>query len=161
MTSKPKVTTCLWFDQNGEEAAKFYVSLFDNARIGHISRYGKNGRMPEGLAMVVTFDLAGTPYMALNGGPMYKLSEATSIVVQCENQVEIDRLWTALTADGGKEVMCGWLRDRFGLAWQIVPAQIGDWMSNPDPAVGARVMAAVMGMVKIDIAALEKAARGS
>jgi len=99
--------------------------------------------------------------MALNGGPMYKLSEATSIVVQCENQAEIDRLWTALTADGGKEVMCGWLRDRFGLAWQIVPAQIGDWMSNPDPAVGGRVMAAVMGMVKIDIAALEKAARGS
>ena len=156
----PKILTCLWFDANGEDAAKFYVSLLPGSSVGHIGRYGKGGRMPEGLAMVVRFDLAGTPYMALNGGPIFKQSEATSIVVQCQDQAEIDRLWSALTADGGKESMCGWLKDRFGVSWQIVPAIMGTWMSNPDPSVGARVMAAFMGMKKLDIAALETAARG-
>jgi len=160
MATDHKVVTCLWFDQDAEAAAKFYVSLLGDSRIGKISRYGKNGRMPEGLAMVVTFELAGTPYMALNGGPVYKLSEATSIVVQCADQAEIDHLWSALTADGGKEIMCGWLTDRFGVSWQIVPAKIGEWMSNPDPKVGARVMAAFMSMKKLDIATLETAAKG-
>jgi predicted 3-demethylubiquinone-9 3-methyltransferase (glyoxalase superfamily) len=160
MPVDPKVMTCLWFDRDGEEAAKFYVSLLGNSKIGKITRYGKNDRMPEGLAMVVTFELAGTPYMALNGGPIYKLSEATSIVVQCEDQAEIDRLWAALTADGGKEIMCGWLKDRFGVSWQIVSNRVGALMTDPDPAVRGRVMAAVMGMVKIDVAALEKAAKG-
>jgi predicted 3-demethylubiquinone-9 3-methyltransferase (glyoxalase superfamily) len=160
MANDPKVMTCLWFDANGEDAATFYVSLLPGSRIGHVSRYGKDGRMPEGLAIVVRFDLAGTPYMALNGGPIFKQSEATSIVVQCDDQAEIDRLWSALTADGGKESMCGWLKDRFGVSWQIVPSRLGEWMSNADPAVGARVMAAFMGMKKLNIAALEKAARG-
>ena len=160
MANDSKVLTCLWFDQNGEDAAKFYVSLLPGSKIGHVSRYGKNGRMPEGLAMVVRFDLAGTQYMALNGGPMFKQSEATSIVLQCEDQAEIDRLWSALTADGGKESMCGWLKDRFGVSWQIVPARMGEWMGGSDPAVAGRVGAAFMGMRKLDIAALEKAARG-
>ena len=159
MANERKVSTCLWFDSNGEEAVKFYTSLIEGSHINHISRYGKNGRMAEGLAMVVIFDLAGTPYMALNGGPVYKQSPAASIVVQCATQAEIDRLWAAL-ADGGKEMMCGWLTDRFGVSWQINYARMGELMSNPDPAVSGRVMAAMMKMVKIDIAALDAAVKG-
>jgi len=160
MATDRKVSTCLWFDSNGEEAVTFYTALIEGSHIGKISRYGKNGRMPEGLAMVVIFDLAGTPYMALNGGPVYKQSAAASIVVQCKDQAEIDRLWSALTADGGKEVMCGWLTDRFGVSWQINYERMGELATNPDAAVGARVMAAMMKMVKIDVAELERAAKG-
>lgn len=160
MASAQKVSTCLWFDAQAEEAAKLYVSLLPNSRVTAISRYGKNARMPEGLALTVTFELAGTELMALNGGPHFKLTEAASLVVQCESQAEIDRLWSALLADGGKEQQCGWLKDRYGLSWQIVPAALPAMMQDADPERSERVMAMVMGMVKPDIAALEAAYRG-
>lgn len=160
MAISNRISTCLWFDQNGEQAANFYVSLFPNSRVGTISRYGKGTPMPEGTAMVVTFELDGVPFMALNGGTHFKLSEAVSINVRCENQAEIDRLWTRLTENGGSELRCGWLKDRFGLSWQIVPAQIERWMSDPDPIRSARVMAAFMPMNKLDIAVLEAAFNG-
>ena len=160
MATTQKVSTCLWFDTQAEEAAKLYTSLFENPSIKVASRYGKGGRMPEGLAMVVIFTLAGNQFMALNGGPMFKHSEASSTVVQCESQAEIDRLWAALLADGGKESRCGWLKDRYGLSRQIVSNSMGEFMSSGDPAKSARVMAAMMGMVKIDVAKLEAAYHG-
>ena len=159
MTPKQKVSTCLWFDRQAEEAAKFYVSLFDNSRITSISRYGKGARMPEDLPLVVTFELDGRSFMALNGGPVFPFTEASSMVVQCETQAEIDRLWSALSA-GGKEVQCGWLKDKYGLSWQVVPARLGEMMTDCDPAKTARVMAAFMKMVKFDLATLEAAYRG-
>ena len=161
MASAQKVSTCLWFDAQAEAAARFYVSLLPNSRVTAISRYGKNARMPEGLALTVTFELAGTELMALNGGPHFKLTEAASLVVQCESQAEIDRLWSALLADGGKEQQCGWLKDRYGLSWQIVPAALPAMMQDADPERSERVMATVMGMVKPDIAVLEAAYRGN
>ena len=160
MASSQKVSTCLWFDTQGEEAAKFYVSLLPGSRITAISRYGKNARMPEGLALTVTFELAGTEFMALNGGPHFKFTEAASLVVQCDSQTEIDRLWGALLADGGKEQQCGWLKDRYGLPWQIVPARLRTMMQASDAARTARVMAEVMKMVKLDLPALEAAYQG-
>ena len=161
MARTQKISTCLWFDKEAEEAAKFYVSLFENSRILRASRYGKGGRMPEGTVLTVGFELAGTEFMALNGGPIFPFTEASSMVVKCETQAEIDRLWSALTSDGGKEVQCGWLKDRYGLSWQIVPAQIAEWMTDADPAKGERVMAALMKMVKLDTAVLEKAFEGT
>ncbi len=160
MTTSQKVSTCLWFDRDGEEAANFYTSLLPNSRLTGVTRYGAGGPMPEGLAVMVSFELAGTEYMALNGGPMFKHSEAASIVVKCETQAEIDDLWKRLTADGGAESQCFWLKDRFGLSWQIVPAKIGEWMGGPDKAAGGRVMAVIMKSVKADMAALEKAYKG-
>jgi predicted 3-demethylubiquinone-9 3-methyltransferase (glyoxalase superfamily) len=157
MAHTHKVSTCLWFDTQAEEAAQFYVSLFENSRIGGVSRYGKGGRMPEGTALVVTFELAGTEFMALNGGPVFTFTEACSIVAKCENQAEIDRLWSALAGGGGKELQCGWLKDRYGLCWQIVPAKLGEIMQGADQDKARRVMAALMKMVKIDIAALDAA----
>ena len=154
---RSRVSTCLWFDDNGEEAATFYMSLFPNSRIVSVSRYGEGGMMPKGLAMLTRFELDGASFAALNGGPHFKLSEAASIVALCDTQGEIDRLWSALTADGGAESQCGWLKDRFGLSWQIVPAMLDEVMSDKDPARTGRVMAAIMTMVKIDIAAIGKA----
>ncbi len=153
-----RVSTCLWFDNLAEEAATFYTSLFTGSSITSLSRYGKDQRLPEGLALALTFDLAGTEYMALNGGPMFTHSEAASIVVNCDSQAEIDRLWSALTADGGKEVMCGWLKDKYGISWQIVPARLKELMNTADAATSARVMGALLQMVKLDIAELEAAA---
>jgi predicted 3-demethylubiquinone-9 3-methyltransferase (glyoxalase superfamily) len=152
-----KVSTCFWFDKDGEDAAKFYVSLLPNSRITAVSRYGKGAPLPEGTALTVTFELAGTEFMALNGGPHFKLTEAASLVVQCDGQAEIDRLWSALLADGGKEQQCGWLKDRYGMSWQIVPARLRDMMQAGEPERMARVMAAVMKMVKLDLAPLEAA----
>ena len=160
MAAGPKVSTCLWFDTEAEEAAKLYVSLLPGSRITGISRYGKGSPMPEGTPMMVTFELAGTAYMGLNGGPHFKHSEACSIVVNCETQGEIDRLWAALLDGGGKAQRCFWLKDRFGLSWQIVPSQMGEWMNNPDPVTAARVFSVMMVQVKADIAALEAAYRG-
>ena len=157
MAHAQKVSTCLWFDTEAEAAARFYVSLFDNSRIIALSRYGKGARMPEGTVLVVTFELAGTEFMALNGGPLFPLTEAVSIVVHCNSQAEIDRLWDALTADGGKPVQCGWLKDRYGLSWQIAPSRMRDMMQDADRTKADRALAAVMTMVKIDIAALEAA----
>lgn len=159
--SKPqRISTCLWYERDGEEAANFYTSLFDNARITSVSRYGKGAQLPEGTAMLVEFTLDGTPFQALNGGPHFKLTEAASLSVRCDTQAEIDRLWSRLTANGGAESRCGWLKDRFGLSWQIVPSMMGTWMSDPDPARVARVIAAFMPMIKLDISALEAAYRG-
>jgi predicted 3-demethylubiquinone-9 3-methyltransferase (glyoxalase superfamily) len=160
MASAHRVSTCFWFDREGEEAANFYVSLIPNSRVTAVSRYGKGAPLPEGTALTVSFELAGTPFMALNGGPHFKLSEAASIMVQCDSQAEIDRLWEALLEGGGKEQQCGWLKDRYGLSWQIVPAKLGSLMTDQDPEKVARVMAAVMKMVKLDLPALEAAYDG-
>jgi predicted 3-demethylubiquinone-9 3-methyltransferase (glyoxalase superfamily) len=152
------VSTCFWFDRSAEAAATLYTALIPNSRIVSIMRHGEGAPMPAGHAHVVDFELDGVPYRALNGGPMYKLNEAASISVSCETQAEIDKLWDALTAEGGRELACGWLVDRFGLTWQIIPSRLNEWMS--DPAAAARVVAAFMPMMKLDIATLEAAARG-
>jgi predicted 3-demethylubiquinone-9 3-methyltransferase (glyoxalase superfamily) len=150
-----KVKTCLWFDNQGEAAARFYVSLLPESRIDSVFR-----PQPEGPPLVVEFTLAGTPYQALNGGPAYRLNEAASISVVTKDQAETDRLWAALTADGGAESRCGWLKDRFGLSWQIVPEALPRLLSDPDRAAADRAMQAMLKMGKIDIAALEAAFRG-
>ncbi|MEZ5855998.1 MAG: VOC family protein [Hyphomicrobiaceae bacterium] len=151
-----KVRTCLWFDGNGEEAARFYVSLLAGSRIDDVFR-----PEPEGVALMVNFTLAGVPYQALNGGPHYTLNEAASISVTTADQAETDRLWDALTSDGGKASRCGWLKDRFGLSWQIVPAALPALLGGPERKGAGRAMAAMMQMGKIDIAVLEAAYRGS
>ena len=151
-----KITPFLWFDTQAEEAANFYTSVFKNSRILHVSRYGDAGPGPKGSAMVVNFQLAGQEFTALNGGPRFKFSEAFSFVVNCENQREIDEYWTKLTADGGQESMCGWLKDKFGFSWQIVPTELGKLMSNPQKA--NRVMEALLKMRKLDVAVLKAAA---
>ena len=161
MAYKQKVSTCLWFNTEAEDAAKFYVSLFDKSRITALSRYGKGAPMPEGTVLTVVFELAGTEFMALNGGPHFKFTEASSMVVLCDTQAEIDRLWGALLAGGGREQQCGWLKDRYGLPWQIVPARLRDLMKDPDQANTDRVMAALLSMVKLDIAKLEAAYKGA
>lgn len=153
-----RISTCLWFNRNGEEAATLYTSLFKNSRITAVSRYGKGAPLPKRTAWQVEFTLGGVPFQALNGGPMFKLSEATSLSVACDRQAEIDRLWKALIAKGGQESHCGWLKDRFDLSWQIVPSKMNKWML--DPVRGARVAAAFMPMKKLDLATLEAAYRG-
>lgn len=153
-----RITPFLWFDTQAEDAAKFYVSIFSNSRITHLSRYGDTGPCPKGGVMVVSFELEGQRFTALNGGPNFRLSEAFSLLVECTEQAEIDRLWGAL-GDGGSHNVCGWLKDRFGLSWQISYAGLFDLMSG-DQARTDRVMAAVMKMQKTDIKALEDAAAG-
>lgn len=150
-----KVKTCLWFDTQGEEAARFYVSLLPDSRIDSVFR-----PTPDGPPLVVEFTLAGTPYLVLNGGPQFRHTEAASISVRTKDQAETDRLWAALTADGGEENRCGWLKDRFGLSWQIVPEAFPRLLSDPDRAAADRAMQAMMKMIKLDIAALEAAFRG-
>jgi predicted 3-demethylubiquinone-9 3-methyltransferase (glyoxalase superfamily) len=154
-----KINPCLWFDQNAEEAANFYVSIFKNSSIKKINRYGKNAPMPEGTALVVSFQLDGQTFQALNGGPMFKFSEAVSFVVNCETQQEIDEFWTKLSA-GGQEQQCGWLKDKFGLSWQIVPARLGEMMESKDAARAGRVMQKLMKMRKLDLHVLEEAYNG-
>ena len=144
----------LWFNNQAEEAANFYVSIFKNSRIKNVTRFAEGGPMPAGKAMVVAFELDGREFLALNGGPMYQFTEAVSFVVNCETQDEIDYYWSKLT-EGGKDVQCGWLKDKYGLSWQVVPTSIGRIMS--DPVRGQRAMAALMKMTKIDIKALEEA----
>jgi predicted 3-demethylubiquinone-9 3-methyltransferase (glyoxalase superfamily) len=155
-----KITPCLWFDTDGEEAARFYTSLFPNSRIGHVSRYGEAGPRPAGTAMTVSFELDGEPFLALNGGPNHTFSDAVSFKVSCADQDEVDRFWDALT-EGGEEGRCGWLKDRFGLSWQIVPTRLPELLGNPDAEKAGRAMAAMMTMKKIQIDALERAATGS
>jgi predicted 3-demethylubiquinone-9 3-methyltransferase (glyoxalase superfamily) len=151
-----KISPCLWFDDKAEDAATYYCKLFKNSKINHVSRWGENGPRKAGLALMVDFELDGLPLKALNGGPEYKLSPAFSLSVSCEDQDEIDRLWAKLV-DGGKESRCGWLDDRFGVSWQIVPAVLGTMMSDKNPAKVQAVMQAFMGMVKFDIRALQQA----
>jgi predicted 3-demethylubiquinone-9 3-methyltransferase (glyoxalase superfamily) len=156
-----KITPCLWFDDQAEAAVNFYVSLFKNSKITNVARYDEAGAKasgrPVGTVMTMTFQLDGQEFMALNGGPIFKFTEATSFIVNCESQNEVDRLWDALTAHGGEESQCGWLKDRFGLSWQIVPTALGELMSDPDPAKAQRVMQAMLQMKKIDIAKLRQA----
>ena len=155
-----KITPFLWFDTQAEEAARFYVSLFKNASIGQISRYGDAGPGPKGQAMTVSFELDGLKFTTLNGGPIYKFTEAISLQIDCADQAEIDHLWSNLTADGGEGGRCGWLKDRFGLSWQIVPANIAALVGGDDPAKSQRAMQAMMQMGKLDVAALERARAG-
>jgi predicted 3-demethylubiquinone-9 3-methyltransferase (glyoxalase superfamily) len=153
-----KISPFLWFDGQAEEAANFYVSVFENSRITNVSRYAEGGSAPDGSAMSVTFELEGLEFQALNAGPQFTFTEAISFFVQAETQDEIDRLWDALTSDGGEPGRCGWLKDRFGLSWQIIPPALGRLLSDPDPARAGRAMQAMMSMGKIDIAGLEAAA---
>ncbi len=154
-----KITPFLWFDSNAEEAALFYTSIFKNSKILNVSRYGDAGPGPKGAVMVVNFQLEGQQFTALNGGPLFKFSEAFSFVVNCDTQKEIDEYWNKLISGGGKESECGWLKDKFGFSWQIVPAALGKLMSG-DPKKANRVMQAVLQMKKLDIATLEEAAEG-
>jgi predicted 3-demethylubiquinone-9 3-methyltransferase (glyoxalase superfamily) len=158
-----KITPCLWFDSEAEEAANFYVSLFENSRIKRISRYGKEGfevhGRPAGSVMTVEFELAGQTFTALNGGPIFKFTEAVSFQVHCATQAEVDRFWSRLS-EGGQEGPCGWLKDRYGLSWQVVPAVLPEMLLDPDPAKAQRVTKAFLQMKKFDIAALERAYQG-
>ncbi|WP_101258118.1 VOC family protein [Streptomyces barkulensis] len=154
---KQKIATCLWFDGRAEEAARYYTSLFPDSRITDVQYYGEAGPGEPGSVMTVTFELAGREFIALNGGPEFTFSEAISLSVDCADQAEVDELWARLT-DGGEESVCGWLKDRYGLSWQIVPRELPELLGHPDPAVSQQVMKAMLGMRKIDIQALREAA---
>ena len=165
MATLQRIVPCLWFDRQAEEAARFYVSLFKNSSVGQISRYTEAGRETHGRApgevMVVAFDLDGQSFTALNGGPQFKFNEAISFQVLCKNQKEIDTFWEKLSEGGDPNAQqCGWLKDKFGLCWQIVPRALADMMADPDSSKTNRVMLAVMGMKKLDIKTLESAYRG-
>ena len=151
------ITPCLWFDDQAEQAAEFYVSLFDDSRVLEVSRYTEAGPRPAGSVMTVTFELGGQRFVALNGGPEFVFSEAISFQVPCETQEDVDRYWHAF-ADGGQEGQCGWVRDRFGLWWQVVPTALPALLSDPER--GPDVVQAMLGMQRLEIAALEAAARG-
>jgi len=158
-----KITPCLWFDHQAEEAAKFYVSIFKNSKIGNLTPYGEAGAKvsgrPKGSVMTVAFELDGQDLTALNGGPIFKFTEAMSLVVNCETQTEVDHFWEKLSA-GGQEVQCGWLKDRFGVSWQIVPTILPEMLQDKDPEKAKRVMAAMLKMKKIDIDGLKQAYGG-
>jgi predicted 3-demethylubiquinone-9 3-methyltransferase (glyoxalase superfamily) len=156
MPIKQRITPFLWFDGQAEEAANFYVSIFPNSKVGSTSRYGEAGPGPKGSVMTIAFDLDGLSFTALNGGPMFKFTEAISLVVHCETQAEVDHYWDNLSA-GGQQVQCGWLKDKYGLSWQIVPNALMELVQDKDPAKSQRVMAAMMQMKKIDIAGLKAA----
>ena len=158
----PKIVTHLWFDHQAEEAARFYVSLFKNSRIKAISRYPKSAEAvagkPAGSIMTVAFELDGQEYIALNGGPHFKFNEAVSLLVECESQAEIDRLWAKLLEGGGQEQACGWLKDKFGLSWQISHVSLEKLVYDPDPAKVDRMMQAMFKMKKLDVDQLQQAA---
>jgi predicted 3-demethylubiquinone-9 3-methyltransferase (glyoxalase superfamily) len=154
-----KITPFLWFDGNAEEAMNLYVSTFKNSKIVNASRYGEAGPGPKGSVMVGTFEIEGQQFLALNGGPQYKFTPAVSFVVNCETQEEVDDYWDKLS-EGGQTQQCGWLQDKFGLSWQIVPTILGKLLQDKDPAKSQRVMKAMLDMVKIDIAGLQKAYEG-
>jgi len=153
------ITPCLWFDTEGEAAAQHYTSIFPNSRILEVARYGSAGPRPEGTVMTVSFELDGRKFVALNGGPDFTFNEAVSFQVGCESQEEVDRFWSKLS-EGGEEGPCGWLKDRFGLSWQIVPNALSELLADPDREKSQRVMAAMLQMGKIEIEALERAAAG-
>jgi predicted 3-demethylubiquinone-9 3-methyltransferase (glyoxalase superfamily) len=155
-----KITPFLWFDNNAEEAMDFYTAVFKNSKIGKVSRYGEAGSGPKGSVMVGTFTLEGQEFMVINGGPHYKLTPAFSLVVNCETQEEIDFYWDTLTADGGRPSRCGWLEDKFGLSWQILPTALGELMSGGGPETSSRVMQALLQMDKLVIADLRRAYEG-
>jgi predicted 3-demethylubiquinone-9 3-methyltransferase (glyoxalase superfamily) len=161
--AKQKIMPCLWFDNQGEAAAKHYVSIFKNSKIGRISRYGKEGKeihgRDAGTVMTVEFELEGQKFLALNGGPQFKFSEAVSFQVFCDTQAEIDYFWDKLS-DGGSEGPCGWLKDKFGLSWQVVPSSVPEMLEEGTSDQGQRVMKALLQMRKLDIAALQRAYAG-
>ncbi len=154
----PNISPCLWFDIEGEEAATFYTSVFPNSRIVDVARYGSAGPRPEGTVMLVTFELDGQRFLALNGGPEFTFSEAISFEVDCKSQEEVDHYWSTLTEGGGEEGPCGWLKDRYGVSWQIVPRRLTELLSDPDEEKSQRVTNAMLAMKKIDVAELERAA---
>jgi predicted 3-demethylubiquinone-9 3-methyltransferase (glyoxalase superfamily) len=156
----PKVTPWLWFDTEGEEAAEFYTSVFPNSKIVEVTRYGSAGPRTEGTVMTVTFDLDGQRIGALNGGPDFKFNEAVSFMVECADQNEVDHYWNSLS-EGGEEGPCGWLKDRYGLSWQIVPKALLELLDDPDREKAQRVMGAMLQMGKIDVAELERAAEAA
>jgi predicted 3-demethylubiquinone-9 3-methyltransferase (glyoxalase superfamily) len=153
-----KITPCLWFDTEGEEAAKYYTSVFKNSRILDVSYYGEAGPKPAGTVLTVDFEIDGQRFVALNGGPDFTFSEAISFQVYCASQDEVDEYWARLTEGGGEPGPCGWLKDRFGVSWQIIPTRLPELLGDPDKAKAQRVMAAMLKMTKIDVAELEKAA---
>ncbi|MCC7022497.1 MAG: VOC family protein [Thermomicrobiales bacterium] len=155
-----KISPFLWFDDQAEEAANFYVSIFDNSEILDVVRYGEAGPGPAGTAMTVSFRLDGTEFTALNGGPQFQFTEAVSFAIDCDSQEEVDRYWDQLAADGGEPGPCGWLKDRFGLSWQVVPRRLTELLQDPDREKADRAMRAMLQMHKIDIAALERAYKG-
>jgi predicted 3-demethylubiquinone-9 3-methyltransferase (glyoxalase superfamily) len=152
-----KIQPCLWFNNDAEEAVKFYTSLFKNSKILATSHYGKNQPMPEGTVLTIDFQIEDQPLQALNGGAEFKFNEAISLVVHCDSQAEIDKYWDALIAGGGEASVCGWLKDKYGLSWQIVPAALAGWMQSTDPARTQRVMDALLKMKKLDIKTLQSA----
>jgi len=156
MSAKQRITTFLWFDNNAEEAAKHYTSIFKDSKILEVARYSDAGPGPEGSVMIVKFQLDGQEFIALNGGPHFKFTEAISLVVNCDTQEEVDELWAKLSA-GGEEGQCGCLKDKFGLSWQVVPSVVPKLMQDPDPEKSKRVMQAIFQMKKIDIARLMRA----
>jgi predicted 3-demethylubiquinone-9 3-methyltransferase (glyoxalase superfamily) len=159
METNQKISTCLWFDNNAEEAVSFYTSVFKDSKIKGITYYGEGAPLPKGTVMTISFQIEGREFLALNGGPVFKFTEAISLIVNCKDQKEIDYYWDKL-AEGGSEVQCGWLKDKYGLSWQIVPAALGEMMMDKDPAKSARVMQVLMKMIKLDIATLKKAYNG-
>ncbi len=155
-----KIAPCLWFDGQAEAAANLYVSLFPESAIVSVSRYGENAPFPPGTALMVEFTLAGQRFQALNGGPHYTLTEAISFSIACRDAAEVDYYWNGLLADGGKESRCGWLKDRFGVSWQVVPDGLGALLGDADPDRAGRAMQAMMAMKKLDLAAMRAAADG-
>jgi predicted 3-demethylubiquinone-9 3-methyltransferase (glyoxalase superfamily) len=156
----PRITPNLWFDTEGEQAAEFYVSVFPNSKITNITRYGEAGPREAGSVMTVEFELDGEPFVALNGGPDFTFNEALSLEIACADQAEVDHYWAKLS-EQGEEGPCGWLKDRYGLSWQVVPTVMNDLIKDPDPARAQRAMAAMLGMKKLDVAALVAAADGA
>jgi predicted 3-demethylubiquinone-9 3-methyltransferase (glyoxalase superfamily) len=157
--SQSMITTCLWFDTEGEEAAEFYCSVIPDSRVLDVARYGAAGPGTPGSAMTVSFELDGKPYVALNGGPEFRFNEAVSLQISCRDQEEVDHYWNTLV-EGGEESMCGWLKDKFGLSWQIVPTRLGELMGDKDQAKAGRVRDAMLKMRKINVQGLEEAYRG-
>ena len=155
-----RITPCLWFDDRIEEAVDFYTSVFKDGKILNISRYGDAGPLPKGKVLTAHFQILGQTFMALNGGPQFKFTEAVSFSVDCKDQAEVDYYWKALTADGGEESMCGWLKDKYGLSWQIVPEALPRLLSGADKEGANRAMQAMLQMRKIDVAGLQKAYAG-
>jgi len=151
------ITPCLWFDTQGEEAAAFYTSVFPDSRILEVSHYGDAGPRPAGTVMTISFELNGQRFLALNGGPEFVFNEAISFTIDCADQDEVDHYWGRLS-DGGEEGPCGWLKDRYGVSWQVVPNRLPELLSDPDPEIGQRVMTAMLQMREIEIGALERAA---
>ncbi len=160
MATLSRITPCLWFDTQAEEAATFYTGIFDNSRIVQVSHYNAAGPRPEGMVLLVDFTLAGQHVQALNGGPDFKFNEAVSLVVECEDQAEVDRLCETLTADGGEPGPCGWLKDRYGLSWQIVPKALNEMLEDDDRDAARRAMQAMLQMGKLDVDELRRAFDG-